>query len=44
MAYNFATPHGTLSKKAGFATAPAMAAGIADHFWTMAEIVGMISN
>jgi hypothetical protein len=44
MAYNFATPHGTLSKGAGFPTTPAMAAGVSDHVWTMAEIVGLISN
>ncbi|MHB8637967.1 MAG: IS1 family transposase [Fimbriimonadaceae bacterium] len=44
MSYNFATPHGTLSKKAGFATTPAMAAGVADHVWTMAEIVGLLDR
>lgn len=44
MHYNFARPHQTLTKGAGFPTTPAMAAGVADHVWSMAEIVGLLSN
>lgn len=38
MFYNFARPHQTLSKP--YPKTPAMAAGIADHVWTIEEIVG----
>jgi IS1 family transposase len=39
--YNFARPHKTLS--AGrYPTTPAMAAGVADHVWTMKEIAGLL--
>jgi hypothetical protein len=36
MHYNFARKHSTVK------TAPAVAAGVADHIWTIAEIVEMI--
>ena len=42
MHYNFARPHKTLSKP--YATTPAMAAGVADHVWTLEEIVGLLSE
>jgi hypothetical protein len=38
MHYNFARPHKTLSKP--YPTTPAMAAGVADHVWTLDEIAG----
>ena len=41
--YNFARPHQTLTKGAGFKTTPAMAAGIADHVWSIEEIVGLLN-
>ena len=37
--FNFVTPHGTLSKEAGRKTTPAMAAGLADHPWTLEELL-----
>jgi hypothetical protein len=37
MHYNFARPHQTLHK-----ATPAMAAGIADHVWSIEEIVGLL--
>jgi hypothetical protein len=41
MHYNFARPHKTLTKAAhGYPTTPAMAAGAADHVWSLADIVG----
>jgi IS1 family transposase len=40
MHYNFARPHKTLSKP--YPTTPAMAAGIADHVWSIEEIVGLL--
>jgi len=39
MYYNFARPHGSLGSK----TTPAMAAGVADHVWTLDEIVGLLN-
>ena len=43
--YNFARPHASLSIKdesgKTIKRTPAMAAGIADHVWTAAEIVGL---
>lgn len=43
MHYNFARPHKTLTKAAGgYATTPAMAAGVADHVWTNASIAGLL--
>jgi transposase-like protein/IS1 family transposase len=38
--YNFVTPHGTLTKRAeGVKTTPAMASGLADHPWTVEELL-----
>ena len=43
MHYNFARPHKTLTKaRNGYPTTPAMAAGVADHVWTLTEIVGLL--
>lgn len=43
MVYNFCRPHGTLTKKAkGVHTSLAMAAGVADHVWTIEELVGLL--
>jgi IS1 family transposase len=42
MFYNFARPHITLSKP--YPKTPAMAAGVADHVWSVDEIVGLLSN
>ncbi|MGH2957520.1 MAG: IS1 family transposase [Solirubrobacterales bacterium] len=41
MHYNFARPHKTLTKR--YPTTPAMAAGVADHVWTMEEIAGLLN-
>jgi IS1 family transposase len=43
MYYNLAHPHTTLTKAAhGYPTTPAMAAGKADHVWTLTEIAGLL--
>ncbi len=42
MHYNFARPHKTLSTK--YPTTPAMAAGVTDHVWTLAEIVKLLDS
>lgn len=42
MHYNFARPHKTLSKSAP--STPAMAAGVADHIWSIREIVALIEE
>ena len=40
MAYNFCTPHGTLTKaRGGLKTTPAMAAGVTDRPWQAADIL-----
>ena len=39
MHYNFARPHMSLGKR----TTPAMAAGVADHVWSVDEIVGLLN-
>lgn len=40
MAYNFCTPHGTLTKaRGGLKTTPAMAAGVADRVWKVEDVV-----
>jgi len=44
MHYNFARPHQTLKKANGYQTTPAMAAGIADHVWTIEELVGLLDT
>lgn len=38
--YNFARPHKTLADP--YPRTPAMAAGMADHVWTMGEIAGLL--
>jgi IS1 family transposase len=38
--YNFARPHKTLADP--YPRTPAMAAGVADHVWTLPEIVGLL--
>lgn len=40
MHYNFARPHKSLSNP--YKQTPAMAAGLTDHFWTLAEIVALL--
>jgi len=42
MHYNFARPHMTLTKKFGRPTTPAMAAGKADHVWSVWEIAELL--
>lgn len=42
MHYNYCRPHKTLSKP--YATTPAMAAGLADHVWTTAELVALLER
>jgi hypothetical protein len=42
MFYNFARPHQTLTKRYGRPTTPAMAAGKADHVWSVWEIAGLL--
>jgi IS1 family transposase len=42
MYYNFARAHKTLSDP--YPTTPAMAAGVADHVWSVEEIVELIAN
>jgi len=45
MHYNFARPHKTLTKaRNGYPTTPAMAAGVADHVWTLVEIAGLLDQ
>lgn len=42
MYYNFARPHKTLSKP--YPKTPAMAAGVADHVWTLHEIAALLDS
>lgn len=42
MHYNFARPHKALSKP--YPTTPAMAAGVADHVWSLEEIAGLLDT
>jgi hypothetical protein len=45
MHYNFARPHATLTKAANHVpTTPAMAAGVADHVWTLTEIAVLLDQ
>lgn len=45
MYYNFVRRHQTLTKeRRGLHTTPAMAAGVADHVWTMQEVVGLLET
>lgn len=40
MAYNFARPHASL--KNPYPRTPAMAAGVADHVWTLQEVAALL--
>jgi IS1 family transposase len=42
--YNFCRAHGTLSKAAGKQTTPAMAAGLADHQWTVEDMLFLLQG
>ena len=42
MHYNFCRPHQTRTKKAGRPTTPAMAAGVANHPWSIYELIGLL--
>ncbi len=43
--YNFCRPHQTLTRRAkGIHRTPAMAAGLTDRVWTVADLVSLISN
>jgi IS1 family transposase len=45
MFYNFGRPHQTLTKRAGgVRTTPAMAAGVADHVWSLTEIAVLLDS
>jgi len=45
MHYNFARPHTTLTKAANHVpTTPAMAAGVADHVWSLSEIAILLDQ
>lgn len=44
MYYNFARPHQTLTKRYGTLTTPAMAAGVADHIWSLSEIADLLDK
>jgi hypothetical protein len=37
--YNFCTPHDTLTNAQGHRCTPAMAAGLTQHVWTVAELL-----
>ena len=37
--YNFCRPHMTLTKEVGHKTTPAMASGLADHVWSVNELM-----
>jgi IS1 family transposase len=45
MFYNFGRAHQTLTKRAdGIKTTPAMAAGVADHVWSLTEIAALLNS
>ena len=44
MYYNFARPHMALTKRCGEPTTPAMAAGKADHVWSLIEIAALLDS
>lgn len=44
MVYNFCTPHKTLHKTYGPDTTPAMAAGVADRKWEVADILTLLDE
>ncbi len=37
--YNFVRPHMTLNERMGYKCMPAMPAGLADHVWTLPELL-----
>ncbi len=39
---NFCRAHQTLTQRAGAPTTPAMASGLADHVWTIAEMCELL--
>lgn len=45
LTYNFARKHTTLTRNAGgIHTTPAMAAGVADHVWTLNEVLALLDR
>jgi len=44
MYYNFAHPHQSLKEQPGVGRTPAMAAGVADHAWSVEEIVKLLDS
>ncbi len=44
MWYNFGRPHQTLKTERGYPRTPAMVAGIADHVWSVEEIVKLLDS
>ncbi len=44
MHYNFARPHQSLKTEKGYPRTPAMVAGIADHVWSVEEIVKLLKS
>jgi hypothetical protein len=44
MYYNFCRPHQTLTKDFGAKTTPAMAAKVADHVWSIEELIGLLER
>jgi transposase-like protein/IS1 family transposase len=40
--YNYCRPHMTLNEAAGERTTPAMASGLTDHVWTVAELLARV--
>jgi len=40
MHYNFARPHSAVKER--YPRTPAMAAGVADHIWSLEEIAGLL--
>jgi len=45
MHYNCCRPHKTLTRaRRGYKATPAIAAGLTDHIWTVAEVVGLLEE
>ena len=44
MHYNYCRPHATLTKERGERTTPAMAAGLANHIWSLDEILELLNG
>jgi hypothetical protein len=42
--YNYCWVHGTLTETAGYKRTPAMAAGLTDHVWTVAELLTLVAG